>query len=144
MKRTALKLGVRLVPFVSILLFFITVGTYAATNSSFEFQDLTDRENSRFSEHLYIYTQSTSNPETFSVTMPEGVDSFGSAILGYDYDEFEITYQTSSAIGEWTEETVYNWRSMDGDTYPEVLYATLTGADANSIVYVYARDLYGE
>lgn len=123
-----------------VLIVFIPVAAGAATNSSFSMYDLTDLGNPRFGEHLYVYTQSSYQPEVFSVNMPDIVREQG--VLNWDYNEFEITYQSSAAIGEWTEETVYVWRSMDGDTYPDTLYATLTGADADSIVYVFAIDIH--
>ena len=116
-----------------------SISANAATNAAFSLYDITDLGNPRFGEHLYHYTQSTASPEAFSVGMPELP-----GVLGWDYDEFDISYQTDASAGEWTEETVYTWVDTDADGYRDSLQATLTGADAASIVYVYARDIFGE
>ena len=116
---------------------FVTAN--AATNSAFSFFDLTQTPNSRYSEHLYIYTQSTTSPETFSVSMTELP-----GVMGWDYDKFEIVYQTSTVTGEWTVENVWIWTDTDADNYRDSLRATLTGCDANNEVWVYAYDIYGK
>lgn len=111
----------------------------AATNAAFTLHRLTDLGNPRFGEHLYIFTQSSASPEAFSVGFPE----FPST-MDWMYDEFDISYQTSTATGEWTEETVYTWVDTDASGYPDSLQATLTGCLAGYEVWVYARDIYGE
>src|SRR3990167_3419942 len=127
--------------FMSLFVLLIVVGmeafpAWGATNTAYSRYNIKPHISPGINyQDLYAYTQSTSNPEAFSVAMPE-FDSAGQ----YDYDEFKFVYQTSSVTGEWTWETVYIWLDMDGDDTPNSLQATLTGADANSPVYVEAID----
>lgn len=134
----------RVVIFYSILVFIAVcaLASYgqkavAATNTAFSFYDLTDLGNPRYGEHLYCYTESSASPEAFSVAMPELP-----GITGFDYDLFEITYQISTVTDEWTIASSYIWIDTDSTGYKDSLQATLTGADANSPVYVLAYDYY--
>jgi hypothetical protein len=108
----------------------------AATNTAYTFENTSDPVNPQYTEFFFAYTQSSASPEAFSVAMPEPTIRYGL------WDTFTFYFETSTGAGEWAVGTAYTYVDTDSDNIRDSLQATLSGADSESAVYVYARDNY--